>query len=193
MFHFTCFNVEDPDDPAVGLVNGELAIPGNLLRREVFDPVISEVSLSGVHFTEQRSRIANTVGRECLSPCSGMFGKCGPDRPRRTQGACEVSGRRVKPETPSSGEVATGVRHGWVSKLLGLSTSLADPFPTLIPPLWAKRLFLEWRDLITKANEILNSHPCAYHSIGPPLLARLPLDHFMDAYDNLDISSLCDP
>ena len=43
MFHFTCFNVEDPDDPAVGLLNGEVTIPGNLLRREVFDPVVSEV------------------------------------------------------------------------------------------------------------------------------------------------------
>ncbi|KAI0370869.1 actin-like ATPase domain-containing protein [Pilatotrama ljubarskyi] len=43
MFHFTCFNVEDPDDPAVGLVNGEVTIPGNLLRREVFDPVVNEV------------------------------------------------------------------------------------------------------------------------------------------------------
>ncbi|KAI0656294.1 actin-like ATPase domain-containing protein [Cubamyces menziesii] len=43
MFHFTCFNVEDPDDPAVGLINGEVTIPGNLLRREVFDPVVNEV------------------------------------------------------------------------------------------------------------------------------------------------------
>ena len=43
MFHFTCFNVEDPDDPAVGLVNGEVTIPGNLLRREVFDPVVNQV------------------------------------------------------------------------------------------------------------------------------------------------------
>ncbi|KAG8997245.1 hypothetical protein FRB90_012533, partial [Tulasnella sp. 427] len=42
-FHFNCFNVEDPDDPSVGLVNGELAIPGILLRREVFDPVVEEV------------------------------------------------------------------------------------------------------------------------------------------------------
>jgi len=44
MFHFTCFNVEDPHDPSVGLINGELSIPGNLLRREVFDPVVNEVS-----------------------------------------------------------------------------------------------------------------------------------------------------
>ena len=44
MFHFTCFNVEDPDDSSVGLFNGELAIPGNLLRREVFEPVVNQVS-----------------------------------------------------------------------------------------------------------------------------------------------------
>ncbi|KAF8154010.1 hypothetical protein B0H34DRAFT_74131 [Crassisporium funariophilum] len=43
MFHFTCFNVEDPHDPSVGLFNGQLSIPGNLLRREVFDPVVNEV------------------------------------------------------------------------------------------------------------------------------------------------------
>ncbi|CCO34221.1 hypothetical protein BN14_08315 [Rhizoctonia solani AG-1 IB] len=42
-FQFNCFNVEDPDDPSVGLINGELTIPGALLRSEVFDPVISEV------------------------------------------------------------------------------------------------------------------------------------------------------
>jgi len=52
MFHFTTFNVEDPHDPSVGLINGELAIPGNLLRREVFDPVISEV----LHLVEEQSR-----------------------------------------------------------------------------------------------------------------------------------------
>lgn len=42
-FNFTCFNVEDPDDPQIGLVNGELCIPGNILRSEVFDPVINQV------------------------------------------------------------------------------------------------------------------------------------------------------
>lgn len=45
MFYFTCFNVDDPDDPSVGLINGELAVPGNLLRREVFDPVVDQVRL----------------------------------------------------------------------------------------------------------------------------------------------------
>ena len=45
MFHFTCFNVEDPHDPSVGLMNGQLSIPGNLLRREVFDPVVNQVCL----------------------------------------------------------------------------------------------------------------------------------------------------
>jgi len=43
MFHFTCFNVEDPNDPTVGLIDGQLSIPGALLRREVFDPVIEQV------------------------------------------------------------------------------------------------------------------------------------------------------
>ena len=43
MFHFTCFNTEDPDDPQVGLRNGDLTIPGNLLRQEVFDPVVKQV------------------------------------------------------------------------------------------------------------------------------------------------------
>ncbi|KAG8718337.1 hypothetical protein FRC09_012815 [Ceratobasidium sp. 395] len=42
-FQFNCFNVEDPDDPSVGLINGELTIPGALLRTEVFDPVIAQV------------------------------------------------------------------------------------------------------------------------------------------------------
>lgn len=44
MFHFTCFNVEDPSDPSVGLIDGQLSIPGNLLREKVFDPVVSQVS-----------------------------------------------------------------------------------------------------------------------------------------------------
>ncbi|KAK2465542.1 hypothetical protein APHAL10511_002434 [Amanita phalloides] len=43
MFHFTCFNVEDPNDPSVGLIDGQLCIPGNLLREKVFDPVVSQV------------------------------------------------------------------------------------------------------------------------------------------------------
>ncbi|KAG8704387.1 hypothetical protein FRC08_002254 [Ceratobasidium sp. 394] len=42
-FQFNCFNVEDPNDPSVGLINGELTIPGALLRTEVFDPVIAQV------------------------------------------------------------------------------------------------------------------------------------------------------
>ncbi|KAF8556771.1 actin-like ATPase domain-containing protein [Imleria badia] len=42
-FHFTCFNVQDPHDPSVGLINGELAMPGILIRREVFDPVVNQV------------------------------------------------------------------------------------------------------------------------------------------------------
>jgi hypothetical protein len=61
MFHFHCFNTEDPQDPSVGLINGELCIPGNLLRREVFDPIVNEVRLqSHLHlfdFTDIDARI----------------------------------------------------------------------------------------------------------------------------------------
>ncbi|KIJ18146.1 hypothetical protein PAXINDRAFT_167416 [Paxillus involutus ATCC 200175] len=51
-FHFTCFNVQDPHDPSVGLINGELAMPGNLIRREVFDPVVNQV----LDMIEEQSR-----------------------------------------------------------------------------------------------------------------------------------------
>ena len=43
MFLFPCFNPSDTDDPSVGLINGQLAIPGGLLRKEVFDPGMEEV------------------------------------------------------------------------------------------------------------------------------------------------------
>ncbi|KAJ7145829.1 hypothetical protein C8R44DRAFT_972814 [Mycena epipterygia] len=43
IFYFNCFNVEDPDDRSAGLINGQLAIPGRLLREAVFDPVVDEV------------------------------------------------------------------------------------------------------------------------------------------------------
>ncbi|GAA5889552.1 hypothetical protein JCM5296_005983 [Sporobolomyces johnsonii] len=43
IFRFNCFNVEDSHDPAVGLEFGELAIPGRVLKTEVFDPVIEQV------------------------------------------------------------------------------------------------------------------------------------------------------
>ncbi|KAH8919099.1 actin-like ATPase domain-containing protein [Atractiella rhizophila] len=44
-FRFTTFNVEDGNDPAIGLEYGELSIPGHILRREVFDPVVDQVIL----------------------------------------------------------------------------------------------------------------------------------------------------
>ncbi|GAA5866072.1 hypothetical protein JCM3774_000016 [Rhodotorula dairenensis] len=42
-FRFNCFNIEDAHDPEVGLELGELVIPGSVLRRDVFDPVIDDV------------------------------------------------------------------------------------------------------------------------------------------------------
>ncbi|GAA5866075.1 hypothetical protein JCM3774_000017 [Rhodotorula dairenensis] len=43
IFRFNCFNVEDSHDPSVGLEYGELAIPGKMLKTEVFDPIIDQV------------------------------------------------------------------------------------------------------------------------------------------------------
>ncbi|KAF9510360.1 hypothetical protein BS47DRAFT_1331774 [Hydnum rufescens UP504] len=43
LFRFRCLHVEDSDDPAVGLDHGELVIPGGVLRRKVFDPVVEQV------------------------------------------------------------------------------------------------------------------------------------------------------
>jgi tRNA A37 threonylcarbamoyltransferase TsaD len=56
MFYFTCFNVEDPHDPSVGLINGQLSLPGNLLRREVFDPVVDQVCKS-VQLADSASKV----------------------------------------------------------------------------------------------------------------------------------------
>lgn len=43
LFRFNCFNIEDAHDPSCGLEHGELVIPGIILRRDVFDPVIDQV------------------------------------------------------------------------------------------------------------------------------------------------------
>jgi len=45
-FRFNCFAIEDQQDSECGLENGELVIPGRVLRRDVFDPVIREYILS---------------------------------------------------------------------------------------------------------------------------------------------------
>ncbi|GAA5951231.1 hypothetical protein JCM10213_003614 [Rhodosporidiobolus nylandii] len=46
-FRFNCFNVHPEsglgNDPECGLENGELVIPGSVLRRDVFDPVVEQV------------------------------------------------------------------------------------------------------------------------------------------------------
>lgn len=44
-FRFNCFNIEDGHDPSCGLEYGELVIPGHVLRREVFDPVVGTLSI----------------------------------------------------------------------------------------------------------------------------------------------------
>ncbi|KAM6493252.1 actin-like ATPase domain containing protein [Amanita muscaria] len=76
MFHFTCFNVEDPNDHSVGLIDGQLCIPGNLLREKVFDPVVSQVlKLIEEQLTRVEQRIqalllvGGFAGSEYLKEC----------------------------------------------------------------------------------------------------------------------------
>ncbi|GJN93855.1 hypothetical protein Rhopal_006914-T1 [Rhodotorula paludigena] len=42
-FRFNCFNIENAHDPECGLEYGELVIPGAVLKRDVFDPVVQQV------------------------------------------------------------------------------------------------------------------------------------------------------
>ena len=100
MFHFTCFNVEDPDDPAVGLVNGEVTIPGYLLRREVFDPVVNQVRLATLLLAGyaprrpcSRALSAVTYGTTPLRPWTGF----GVDR------SSDEEGRSTARRPPSRG------------------------------------------------------------------------------------------
>ncbi|KAF9510321.1 hypothetical protein BS47DRAFT_1396058 [Hydnum rufescens UP504] len=43
LFRFRCLHAEDLHDAAVGLDHGELVIPGDVLRREVFGPVVEQI------------------------------------------------------------------------------------------------------------------------------------------------------
>jgi hypothetical protein len=89
-FNFTCFNVEDPDDPRVGLVNGELSIPGNLLRHEVFDPVVNQV-LYHTFLTFLRSSFLEAI------TCTVVYAKfrccTGTRTDRRTNEECQPTHR----------------------------------------------------------------------------------------------------
>ncbi|KAM0786234.1 hypothetical protein ACM66B_007035 [Microbotryomycetes sp. NB124-2] len=57
VYRFNCFNVENSHDPSIGLEWGELCIPGQVLRTEVFDPIIEQV-LDLLQF--QLSKVAST-------------------------------------------------------------------------------------------------------------------------------------
>ncbi|KAF9503115.1 hypothetical protein BS47DRAFT_1402731, partial [Hydnum rufescens UP504] len=58
LFRFPCLHVEDSHDPAVGLDHGELVIPGDVLRLEVFDPVVEQVLHSiATHVEASKVRI----------------------------------------------------------------------------------------------------------------------------------------
>lgn len=53
-FHFNCFNAEDLDDRAIGLIGGQLHVRGSLLRDNVFDPVANQVCFFPMCFCHPR-------------------------------------------------------------------------------------------------------------------------------------------
>ncbi|GAA5822338.1 hypothetical protein JCM10212_005680 [Sporobolomyces blumeae] len=62
LFRFNCFNIEDGHDPEVGLEYGELAIPGRVLRRDVFDPVVEQViQIIDVQLSKVPNRTVNAL------------------------------------------------------------------------------------------------------------------------------------
>ncbi|EJD43571.1 hypothetical protein AURDEDRAFT_66345 [Auricularia subglabra TFB-10046 SS5] len=73
-FHFNCFNPEDGDDAAVGLENGELSIPGNLLRSQVFDPIVHQaVALIEDQVTRSLTPIDAIILVGGFSACQYLF------------------------------------------------------------------------------------------------------------------------
>ncbi|KAF9511772.1 hypothetical protein BS47DRAFT_1486686 [Hydnum rufescens UP504] len=64
------------DDPAVGLHNGELVIPGDVLRREVFDPIIKEVLHSiATHVQASHNQFGPSIG-SIIRPADGDVALC---------------------------------------------------------------------------------------------------------------------
>ena len=98
VFYFPCFNTEDPQDPTVGLINGELCVPGNLLRREVFDPVVNEVFF----------QLHRLVSPKFRPDCWGFAINRRTDGPYWTTDRCPTSRRRFCWEWISQAASASG-------------------------------------------------------------------------------------
>jgi hypothetical protein len=64
-FRFNCFNIEDGHDPNCGLEYGELVIPGKVLRRDVFDPIVGKLASAVI-----RSLQAPSLRLSDISPVS---------------------------------------------------------------------------------------------------------------------------
>ncbi|OJA20948.1 hypothetical protein AZE42_03492 [Rhizopogon vesiculosus] len=117
-FNFTCFNVQDPHDSSVGLINGELAIPGNLIRREVFDPVVNQV-LEMIE--EQSKKVEQRI--DALLLVGGFAGS--EYLVRRVE--AQFSGRIKVIARPSDADTATvrGAAHYGLARKSIVSTVIA--------------------------------------------------------------------
>lgn len=68
IFRFNCFNLEDSHDLSVGLENGELCIPGRVLKRDVFDPIVAEV----LDLIDEQIRKCNNASIDALILVGGF-------------------------------------------------------------------------------------------------------------------------
>jgi len=76
IFRFNCFNVEDSHDPEVGLEFGELAIPGKVLKTEVFDPVIGTLTLN-LRARKSFTDLTSPLTEQVLELLSAQIAKIG--------------------------------------------------------------------------------------------------------------------
>ncbi|CED82701.1 dihydrolipoyl dehydrogenase [Phaffia rhodozyma] len=127
-FLFTTFNPEEPDDPAIGLINGELSIKGEVLRREVFDPIIDQVlELIESHLSQNTIRIDALFMVGGFSESEYLFARV----ERQFQNRIDLIAR------PGDCDVATvqgAVRYG-LSKLASISSASRPESANLLRPL----------------------------------------------------------
>ncbi|KAF9511769.1 hypothetical protein BS47DRAFT_1394865 [Hydnum rufescens UP504] len=73
LFRFKCLHVEDLHDPAVGLDHGELVIPGDVLRHEVFDPIV--LHSIATHVEASKDQFGSSLV-SVIRPANGDLASC---------------------------------------------------------------------------------------------------------------------
>lgn len=116
LFRFSCFNPEDGNDPSIGLLSGELVIPGLVIKREVFDPIIGpslalspQIPLTPRGLQTKSSRSSNSSSPKSPSKSTRSSSSAASPRPSTSSRACARSlaaaspslrGRRIAMSQP---------------------------------------------------------------------------------------------